>query len=177
MYHITARRIMNKIFNLPFYTTYITSIDLETKSFFAAVGDAEEILGALVSPGVHKSFEVEGLKGFVRILQALIMIKIPIIETTEWGNNTNFNQTLIGISEEEWKMISHYESVNTLSPLSQSKVQITKEQTKVEREEAVLRYAADELCRLIKDEIVPMRYVRTRTRTHARTSIRLFFWH
>lgn len=88
------------------------------------------------------------------------MIRIPIIETTEWGNNTNFNQILIGISEEEWKMISHYESVST-STLSQSKVQIITEQTRVEREEAVLRYAADELCRLLEDEIVPMRYVRT----------------
>ena len=92
------------------------------------------------------------------------MIKIPIIETTEWGNNTNFNQILIGISEEEWKMMSHYESVSTststLPPLSQSEVQISKEQTRVEKEEAVLRYAADELCRLIKDEIVPMRCVR-----------------
>lgn len=92
------------------------------------------------------------------------MIRIPISETTEWSDNTNFNQILIGISEEEWKMMSHYESVSTststLPPLSQSKVQISKEQTRVEKEEAVLRYAADELCRLIKDEIVPMRYVR-----------------
>ena len=90
------------------------------------------------------------------------MIKIPIIETTEWSNNTNFNQILIGISEEEWKMMSHYESVSTstLSPLSQSEVRTFKEQTRIEKEEAVLRYAADELCRLIKHETVPMRYVR-----------------
>ena len=129
------------------------TIDLETRNFFAAVGDAEEILGALVSPGVHASLEVQALEGFVRILRALLMIRIPMTETTEWGNNTNFTQILIGIPTEDWKMISHYDTVNSL-PKSQT-------QTRGEREEAVIRYAADALCKLIKDEIVPMRSVRS----------------
>lgn len=124
--------------------------DIETKNFFAAVGDAEEILGALTSPGVHATLQVQSLEGFVRILRALITIRIPIIERSEWGNSTNFNQLLAGIPCEDWKMISHYDSVNSFS----KSVKLTR----AEREEAVLRYAADGLCKLLKDEILPMRY-------------------
>lgn len=123
---------------------------METKNFFAAVGGAEEILGALISPGVHATLEVQALEGFVRILRALITIRIPIIETSEWGYSTNFSQLLAGIPCEDWKMISHYDSVNSVSK--------SFTQTRAEREEAVLRYAADALCKLLKDEILPMRY-------------------
>jgi hypothetical protein len=80
----------------------------------------------------------------------LITVRIPIIETSDWGNSTNFNQLLAGIPCEDWKMISHYDSVNSFSK------SVTF--TRAEREEAVLRYAADGLCKLLKDEILPMRY-------------------
>lgn len=108
--------------------------------FFSAIGDAEEMLGALLVPEVEWGPEGVALKKFVCVVRALLTGTVPPLERTEWTNTLNLTQGLIGTPLESWKTMCCTDGGEG-------------------GKERVLRFASETLCSLIKEETAPMRCV------------------
>jgi hypothetical protein len=116
--------------------------DDAVETFFSAIGDAEEMLGALLVPEADWGPEGAALKKFVCVVRALLTGTVPPVERTEWTNTLNLTQGLIGTPLESWKTMCCNDGGEG-------------------GKERVLRFASESLCSLIKEEIAPMRCVTT----------------
>ena len=115
---------------------------------FAAVGETEELLGALINPESLNTPQTISLKVFISVLRVLLTSILPVPERTEWTNTMCLKQTLIGIPKIELKMIS-YRNANSTKGTSEMSCKI----------QNILKFCGDSVCNLIKDELVPMRFV------------------
>ena len=115
---------------------------------FAAVGETEELLGALINPESLNTPQTISLKVFISVLRVLLTSILPVPERTEWTNTMCLKQTLIGIPKIELKMISYRNAISTKGTSEMS--------CKIKN---ILKFCGDSVCNLIKDELVPMRFV------------------
>lgn len=128
-------------FPIEFHFFIIIIADDSVEIFFSAIGDAEEMLGALLVPEAEWGPEVSALKKFVCVVRALLTGTVPQSGHVESTNHLNLTQGLIGTPLESWKTMSCADA-----GLEGGK-------------ERVLRYASEALCALIKEETAPMRSV------------------
>ena len=115
---------------------------------FTAVGETEELLGALINPESLNTPQTISLRVFISVLRALLTSFLPVTEKTEWTNTMSLKQTLVGIPKTELKMISSRNANNSKGTIET-----------IKRIQHILQFCGDSICNLIQDELVPMRYV------------------
>ena len=118
--------------------------DTSVERLFHAVGDAEDLIGTLVDPRSLTSPEAVALKLYVSVIRALITVTPPTTERTEWTNNMNLTQSLVGLPMNEWKFRSQLNSNQQVDDLEKNI-------------QTVLIYSAEAMCNLIQKELAPMR--------------------
>ena len=102
------------------------------------IGDAEEILGALLESGIT-GYAGLALQQFVSVVRALLTAKVPHTDRFQWKKETDFTQILVGNPPQRWNVLF---SENVLQG---------------NNAESVLQYSVQTLCGLIRNEEVPMR--------------------
>ena len=104
------------------------------------IGDAEEILGALLESGIT-GYAGLALQQFVSVVRALLTARVPHTDRLQWKKETDFTQILVGVSAQRWNVLF---GENVLLG---------------NNAESVLQYSVQTLCSLIRNEDVPMRSV------------------
>ena len=102
------------------------------------IGDAEEILGALLESGITGDIGL-ALQQFVSVVRALLTARVPHTDRIQWKKETDFTQILVGISPQRWNVLFSENSQQGNSA------------------ESVLQYSVQTLCSLIRNEAIPMR--------------------